>query len=551
LKIRRWAQEFFGTTEIPFVAIDGSCSSKTGENYVIIYGGAYGSRGIVEISGNEAIITYKRWELNRDVSVVAFIPVPLEYGSFLVSEGEEVDEEGAVIIPLSDREVAKLTTLHTKVMQLAEVYLAYSLARSGSVDAPRLIMMDTTLSGWLGNTSFGPRWISIIRDGKVGGYELSYHDLYVMLAHPINKELNAPAPLLFQPHLRLVAEADWRDTTVLRESELSNVPPEVFKKGAEALEKLKLGSYDRSRNRVELNFEPRASWRKCISAFENVCEKLFREKDPRGLTYVNKHGERVYFTSKDLQFLAGIGLRALIEECWKPYRRILLVGVVKDSYSRYFYRNFLGSLHAISGDGVEEHLEIAMSDRNLLELLAMLVELEAPWATIEFDSCFMTLFPKRTEEGWRVQGYKVGSMPEVTRPPRLFLRSLAQFLLHTAKGFSSHVIFIDRPAYPGWDTADSERLSISTPGLGTFEPLYFSSPPRLQYLTMYLLSVLVRNHFPEALGYPEPLHKADWGARSMRERVARLLDSAWLVDRINPLRRTFRSIRESFRRMTP
>jgi len=547
LRLRRWAEDFFGSTEIPFVAIDGSNDRRAGESFVIIYGGAYGSRGTVELTGGEARIAYRRWELSRDVSVVAFIPVPIEFGNVLVSEGPDVNPEGGIPAPLSDKEAANLSRLDSKVMQLAEVFLAYSLARSGRVDAPQLIMMDNTLSGWLANTSFGPRWLTLL-DGLIEGERIGLTELYTMMAHPLNQELNVPQPLLFQPHLRLIAEAEWRGTTQLREGALSGVPHEVFKRGGETLDRLGLGKYYESAGLVELNFEPWESWRRCVSTFERVCETLFREKSPMGLTFINKYGERTYFTSKDLQFLSGIGLRALVEECWVPHRRILLVGVVKDSYSRYFYRNYLGSLHILRGTDVERHLRVRMADRVLLEMMARVRGLDAPWSTVEFDSSFMTLHPVKVNNEWEVRGYRIGPMPEVTRPPRLFLRSLAQFLLRPDRNLGSHVIFLDRPVYPGWDDVDADPLSIKTPTLGTLNPLYFIRPSRLHYLTMYMMSVLARNHFPEALGYPEPLHKADWGARSLRERVSRLLDSAWLVERSNPLSRTFRDIRESFRR---
>jgi len=547
LNLRRWAEDFFGSTEISFLAIDGSNDRKAGESFVIIYGGAYGSRGTVELAGREARIAYRRWELSRDVSIVAFIPVPIEFGNVLVREGEEVNPEGGIPAPLSDREAANLTRLDSKVMQLAEVFLAYSLAKSGRVDAPQLIMMDNTLSGWLANTSFGPRWLTII-DGTIEGEQIGIFDLYTMLAHPLNQDLNIPEPLLFQPHLRLIAEAEWRDTTKLRESQLNGVPYDVFRRGGEAVENLGLGSFSEATRTVELNFEPWESWKKCVSIFDRICETLFRDKDPRGLTFVNKYGERTYFTSKDLQFLAGVGLRALIEECWTPHRRIMLVGVVKDSHSRYFYRNYLGSMHVIQNTDVESHLQIRMADRVLLEMVAHIRGLNAPWSTIEFDSCFMTLHPVRVNNDWDIRGYRIGAMPEVTRPARLFLRCLAQFLLRPDRNLGSHVIFLDRPIYPGWDDRDADSLSIVTPHLGTLHPIYFTKPSRLHCLTMYLMSVLVRNHFPEALGYPEPLHKADWGARSLRQRVSRLLDSAWMIERINPLSRTFRDIRDSFRR---
>ena len=278
LRLRRWAEDFFGTTIVPFVAIDGSCASRSGESFVIVYGGAYGSRGTIEITGGEARIAYRRWELSRDVSVVAFIPVPLEFGHVLVGEGARPNVEGGIPAPLSDREIASLTVLDTRVMQLAEVFLAFSLARSGSVEAPQLIMMDTTLSGWLANTSFGPRWVPAIDGGKVGGYEMSIYDLYVMLAHPLNESLDVPAPMLFQPHLRLIAEADWHDTAVLRRARLEaeGLPSEVFRRGAEAIDRIGLGRYEEAAGKVELSFDPKESWDKCVRAFEKVCEKLFK-----------------------------------------------------------------------------------------------------------------------------------------------------------------------------------------------------------------------------------------------------------------------------------
>jgi hypothetical protein len=61
---------------------------------------------------------------------------------------------------------------------------------------------------------------------------------------------------------------------------------------------------------------------------------------------------------------------------------------------------------------------------------------------------------------------------------------------------------------------------------------------------MYLLAVLVRNHYPEAIGYPEPLHQADWGAKSMKRRVIGLLESSEWAFRARPLSKTFREIRD-------
>ena len=140
---------------------------------------------------------------------------------------------------------------------------------------------------------------------------------------------------------------------------------------------------------------------------------------------------------------------------------------------------------------------------------------------------------------------------ELTRPERIFLRSIAQFFLSEDKNIASHALFVDRLAYPDWDDKASAKTVIKSDYFGEIKPLVFDETtgvPKLQTLTMYILAVLVRNHFPEALGYPDPLHQADWGAKSLKRRVMGLLDSSEWAFRSDPLSKTFREIRESFNR---
>jgi len=66
-----------------------------------------------------------------------------------------------------------------------------------------------------------------------------------------------------------------------------------------------------------------------------------------------------------------------------------------------------------------------------------------------------------------------------------------------------------------------------------------------QEINVFLLDILCRNLFPEVIGYPDPLHKADWGAKSMRRRVDRLIKSSEISFRDKPLSRLFRTTRDS------
>jgi len=556
-KLRQWIEVFFGTTEVPFVAIDGSSHIEVGDRFISIYGGAYGSRGTVAVTGDGGRLKYKRWELSRDVSMVAFIPIPPEAGEAVVDAPPEVEAGSPA---MSDREVAEFATMHNRVMQLAEVYLAYSLVGGSTLETPRLVLMDTTLSGWLANTSFSPRHLRVV-GGRVRGIRLEKEHVYTVLAHPIEyaKEINAdgsvdrivkiPVASLFLPHYRLIAEAQVLGTTELVESKVSKeARGGVFRKGGEALQSLGLAECQGSR--IRLSFDPLECWEDAVKAFERLSKELFIEKSHRGLLY-RRRSSTEYLSPRDVQFFSGIGLRALIEKCWSEERRTLLVGIVKDSRSSYFFRNYLGSLHVLHGEDPGIHVTLPLSDRTALELLAQVRdELEAPWSTHEFDSAFMTLHPRRGSSGWEVGGYYHPQLKEYTRPPRIFLRSLAQFFLKPASKLSSHVIFIDRLAYRGWDDKDSEDVQIGGPGsgLGRLSVLRYTRPSRLHYVTMFMIGVLVRNHFPEAIGYPEPLHKADWGAKSMRDRVKDLLKSSWIVERSDPLHRTFRRIRDSLGR---
>jgi hypothetical protein len=177
------------------------------------------------------------------------------------------------------------------------------------------------------------------------------------------------------------------------------------------------------------------------------------------------------------------------------------------------------------------------------------LSLNAPWGTLEYDSCFMTLHPKNDGTQGGIEGYRTATGLEVTRPERMFLKSLSQFFLSEDKNLSSHAIFMDRLAYAGWDDKDSNKLEFDT-GMGKICPFQYDKNKgisRLQNLTMYLMGILVRNHFPEALGYPDPLHQADWGAKSLKKRVLGLLESSEWAFRSRPLSKTFRTIRDKFR----
>ncbi|MBS3110836.1 hypothetical protein J4435_01945 [Candidatus Woesearchaeota archaeon] len=546
LEIKEIAEKFFGSSEIQFVAIDASCEKRQTNNFISFYGGAYGSKGKLNLDEPGARIRYQRWEMNKDVSMVAFVPLPPDV--MQINIDPDAHDEISV---MDDAEISQVSSMHSKIMQLAEIYLAYSQAIGQSVEKPNLILIDNTLCGILANSSFAPRNIGL-REGDFEGETLTIADMQVALAHPFNQEMQIPSTKNFQAHFRIIAEAVWKESKSIKAEDCKGFPLPHFEKGVRSLKskEVNAGTYDESKKEFTFHTDPRMSWRKSLNIFESICEKLFRDKKASAISYKLRDSQhRRYLSSNDIKFLIGVGIRGLIELCWQ--KNILLVGVVKDSMSRYFYRNFLGSFLVCQKQNPKDHLEIPLTDRNIMELLPNIdSSIKAPWSTVEFDSSFLTLHPEKLEDGsWVVKGYPT-KMGETTRPERIMLRSLCQFFISQDRNITSHAIFIDRITYSGWDNKDTKSLKVATESFGDILPFYYDKDgvSRLHKLTMYLLTVLVKNHYPDALGYPDPLHQADWGAKSMKRRVLGLLDSSEWAFRSKPLTKTFRTIREKFHR---
>ncbi len=553
--ITRQVERFFGTTQIDFVAIDGTCQKDAFADFIVFFGGAYGAKGRVSLEGDPPKVKYEKWEMNRDVSMVAWVPVP--FAEFADVTGASVEESFMV----SDSDRINLSSIHTSLMQLAEIYLAYNVATGSTIDAPKLIMLDQSLSGIMAATSHG------VDTGLIGypcdRRQLDRADVAIAFAHPFNPDLGVPSTKRFRRYTAILAEFHKRNTRHLTLSELESAlrltrddlrEPEKFLLRKDA----PLCTYDKATQTLSTIVDCRESWAYTVSLFQNICTRLFLDKDQLALTYEAPDPEdptkkrRRWMSPDDIQFLIAVGLRALIEECWK--RKIMLVGVVKDSESRYLTRNYLGVMKHLGIYPELQTLKVGLlpwTDRIYLETIPIYCdhELEAPWASIEFDSTFMTLHLGQDEEGNpQIMGVR-SRAGEMVAPERLFLRSLAQFFLtrHKRTPLMGHVVFLDRLAFPKWDKDAFGEVTIESPSLGAIQPIVYKDRDVNnigQMIMMYLLNTLTRNHFPEVIGYPDPLHKADWGAKSMGRRVKGMIDSSEIPFRSKPIAKTLRRIRD-------
>lgn len=546
-----------GTRRLQFIAIDGTCRREVFSDLITFFGGAYGARGELDLTNGEHRLQYKRWSLEQDVSMVAWVPVPF-------ARLEEVTPGQGEQFLVTEEEKVNLSSVHVQVMQLAEVFLAYNAIQSSVLEAPHVLLMDLSPSSVLAATATAQKNIGL------AGYPydrraLSEADITIALAHPFSDALGIPGAKRMDRHRLLLAalrKAPLEPVDLTTVAAATGTPVDDLQQAARFLATRGVFGPRPLRPNV---WEPAVrfdeSWAYTRAFFQGICSRLFLKKDPAALQYdaPDEFGvlRRRWMAPDDIGFLIAVGMRLLIEACWE--RKVLLYGVVKDSSSRYLTRNYLGVGLETGYYPELAALDVGMlpwTDRIFCETLPLMDEaLHAPWATIEFDSAFMTLHRERDQQasGTRVAGV----MGRIVNQERLFARSLGQFFLKRDKAtpLMGHVVFLERLLSPQWDRTGDEagpqELLVDTPELGRLSVMAWRDRDLLnpgQAVMMYLLSVLTRNHFAEAIGYPDPLHKADWGAKTIGRSVGDTISASSQLLASQPLAKTFRSIRDAARR---
>jgi len=554
-RVKMLAEQFFQVDKVRFAAVDGSCYKKQLQDYMVFFGAAYPIRGIIDFSSSNKRFVYEAWSPDEDVSMVAYVPVPF------AELNETIDDPFVVS---DDQKVINLSNIHVQLMELAEVFQAYMLLKSSDL-RPKILLWDQSMSSVMNSNDVNYKRVNLI------GYKyqqklLTAQDVIIAYSHPYNKELNIPSTKKYRIYnyvLYKLQENSPQNIPLLAreiglsEEELLSRINYLTNSGMDSSDPLAQNdpiAYIESNN-IHFNDEYDGAWEYCVGLFEHICKRLFKDKKPDALIYKKKNPEgeteERWTSPNDLRFLISVGIRALIEECWR--HNVLLIGIVKDSASKYLTRNYIGVMEHIGKYTNIPHVLLPWSDRDFLETLPWIDDsLTAPWSTIEFDSVFMTLHVEKDDSGNKKI---VGVRGNIAAPPeRLFVRSLAQFYLNRSKKslLYGHVIFIDRLIVPSIDK-NTEKVIIdkNKDVLGIIEPIAFLDKDKRNYaqdLMMYILDVLTRNLYPEVIGYPDPLHKADWGAKSLYKKIKPIIDSSDISLRSNPAHKTFRQLRDELRR---
>ncbi|EPA06515.1 hypothetical protein BG20_I1693 [Candidatus Nitrosarchaeum limnium BG20] len=517
------------------------------EDFMIFFGGAYAVKGEIDHAGNPPITKYRKWSSKEDVSMVAYVPIPY-------ADLNDVSDNQFVMTP--DNEKFDLLSIDTKLMQLAEIFLLYTTLNN-STSRPDIVIWDQSMSGVMASNDEPPEMINMVGN-EIMGQKITYQDAVIAFSHPYQDDLKIPSVRSVEVYDSILKELmKGKKVNIADFAKENNLEKQiVFNK----IKKYLLTQHSDTdpiaiREGDVLTVEPkwRNSWYNSVTMFQNFCNRLFNKKDSSVLIYKRYSDDGTYdehwISPTDLKYLISIGLRAVVELAWE--NQVMLVGIVKDSASTHLSQKYLGTMRFVKAPGYQfDDVLLPWSDRLFLQALPEKnLEFKAPWSTIEFDSVFMTL---------HVQRNIVNNEPEITgvqgnilNKERLFFRSLAQFYLkRSGKKFNmGHVIFVDRLILPHVES-NLNHIDVKSKELGTVKPFFFqnnSAENDVQEVMMYILKILTRNLFPEVIGYPDPLHKADWGAKSMNKKVANMIKSSGKFLKIRPLAKTLRQERGSRR----
>ena len=529
---RETATEFFGSTSARFAGVDGTMYSHPLFDMVIFFAGAYAATGTVIFSEKtKPQVEYDAKTIQQSGGTSCVVPI-------YVNEIPEVDQsffaEGqpSEISPnkvLTDEDIISNATIANSIMTFSEYYLAFKLASDQKQDI-RIILLDRSLSvdraSLLYDTSKMEYWTakSSLLGYKIDNVALDVNDLAVARHHICNQSLSLPPPRANHLRYAIIDLAEKKKTLTLKQvaAKFGVTDEKRARRVERALKNLVLKGVLTEKNKV-YSITPKyvSTWNRVKKLTVNIGDALVFTKTPDVEATISmkimKDGKEQWLTTLDIAFLTLFTLQMLMEECWK--KRILLIGVTKDTAARDFKRQLIPIIHREGLLKTQLQLEtlqdLPNTDRMVLQSASIfnVEQIKPPWSLIEYDSAFRTMLRDRQSR----RGYVSGAIKNKIGLEKAVLKTYVQ--LSQAKTdplLRSNVLLVDRLAYPEYD-CKPESLARFWNELsdGTREPvetiLYKDKtvPNRLQNLVMNVLVAMAPANIPEAFGHNKALFIAD------------------------------------------
>jgi hypothetical protein len=550
----RTAQEFLGADRVRFAGIDGTMYSRPLFDLVIFFGGAYASTGTVIFCPNsKPIIEYDEKTLRQSAGISSVVPVYVNDVPEIDQTFSEAVQHGDINpnIPLTDETIINNATIANWIMTFAEFYLAYKLATDPDQNM-RIILLDRSLSieraSLIYDTAKRDLWKakSSLIGYKVDDEDIDVNDLTIARQCVCNSALGLPPPRSDYLSYAIIEQAKqkgpltekriWEGLGIADENRARRVRRYLNRSVEENILIEKEGTY-------ELNRKYATTSNRIRKLVTIIGDRFFFTKTSEGknadVMKILKDGKEHWLTTVDVAFLTLFTLHMLMEECWK--RRILLIGITKDTAARDFKRQLIPIMH---NEGLlkksfsrEEFERLPNTDRMILQSTSMLntAKLKPPWSLIEYDSAFRTMIPDRQNR----KGYVSGAIKNRMSLEKAFLKTYVQ--LSQAKSdpmLRSNVLLIDRLVYPEYDYKSENLVEFWNEFGSAKEPVQAilfkdkSVPNKLQDLAMNILIAMAPSSIPEAFGHNKPLFIADKIAKWNYNQFRCIVDTTagWIVN---------------------
>jgi hypothetical protein len=549
------ATEFFGASSVRFAGVDGTMYSKPLFDMVIFFGGAYAATGTVTFSENtEPQAKYDAKTIQQSTGMSSVVPI-------YVNEIPEVDQafyaegqpgETSPNKALTDEGIISNANIANSIMTFSEYYLAYKLAADPD-KSTRIILLDRSLSvdraSLLYDTSKMEYWTakSSLLGYKIGEASVDVNDLALARQHVYNAGLSLPPPRANHLRYAIVSLAE-RENTLTAErvlAEFGVVDEKRVRRVERTLKNLVSKGVLTEENGIYcLNPKYASTWERMKSLTVKVGDAMFLQKAPdaeeASTMKIVKDGKKQWLTTLDIAFLTLFALQMLMEECWR--KRILLIGVTKDTAARDFKRQLIPIMHdeGLLKTSVQPEAlrDLPNTDRMILQSASILnvEQIKPPWSLVEYDSAFRTMLRDRQSR----KGYVSGAIKNKISLEKAFLKTYVQ--LSQAKTdplLRSNVLLVDRLSYPEYDLKPESTVRVwNELSDGTREPLEAilykdkAVPNHLQNLVMSVLVAMAPANIPEAFGHNKALFIADKIAKWNYSQFRCVVDTtaAWILN---------------------
>jgi hypothetical protein len=529
---RETAMEFFGSTSVRFAGVDGTMYSRPLFDMVIFFGGAYAATGTVTFSeSGELQVQYDAKMMQQSMGISSVVPMYIneipEVDQVFFAQGQP--EEMSPNKMLTDEGIISNATIANSIMTFSEYYLGFKLATDPNQNI-RIMLLDRSLSAerasLLYDSSKMEFWTakSSILGHKIDGIPIDINDLAIARQHVCNQGLGLPPPRADYLRYAIIDLAKKKSPLTAKQvlAEFGIVDKKRTKRVERVLKNLTIKGILTEKDGVyTLSEKYASSWERIKKLTVNIGDKLFFTKNPEkevaSSMKILKDGKEQWLTTLDIAFLTLFALQMLMEECWE--KRILLIGVTKDTAARDFKRQLIPIMH---NEGLlktrlqrEALQDLPNTDRMILQSASIfnVEQIKPPWSLVEYDSAFRTMRRDRQSR----KGYVSGAIKNKIGFEKAFLKTYVQLSqAKTDPMLRSNVLLVDRLAYPEYD-CKPESLARFWNELsdGTKEPvetiLYMDKtvPNKLQNLVMSLLVAMAPANIPEAFGHNKALFIAD------------------------------------------